>query len=139
MSQQSSARLVTAAEEMVNIFRMMSDINQKLRNPMLTFSVYMASLVFLDQPKSAEPDYQRQDNLDFILRLMILAAKTSGNLITKSMAIQLAMDMRRLGLDSAAVDKAFELPIERSTVPILAKGDSNSSNFLFQHDSQEHG
>ncbi|KAH0419737.1 binuclear zinc transcription factor [Colletotrichum camelliae] len=126
------ARLVAAAEEILNILRMMPDVNAMLKNPMLTFSMYMASLVFLDQPTSTEPDYQRQENLDFTLRLMILAAKTWGNPVTRSMAIQLAVDMRQRGLDSAAVEKATELPLERSTVPILAKGDNDSSNFLFQ-------
>ncbi|KAI8278551.1 hypothetical protein K4K60_006204 [Colletotrichum sp. SAR11_57] len=117
MIQQCRARLFAAAEEILNILRMMPDVNDMLKNPMLTFSMYMASLVFLDQPTSTEPDYQRQENLDFTLRLMILAAKTWGNPVTRSMAIQLA---------------ASELPLERSTVPILAKGDNDSSNFLFQ-------
>ncbi|KAI8255274.1 hypothetical protein K4K56_007974 [Colletotrichum sp. SAR 10_98] len=117
MIRQCRARLVAAAEEILNILRMMPDVNDMLKNPMLTFSMYMASLVFLDQPTLTEPDYQRQENLDFTLRLMILAAKTWGNLVTRSMAIQLA---------------ATELPLERSTVPILAKGDNDSSNFLFQ-------
>ncbi|KAF4484484.1 Citrinin biosynthesis transcriptional activator ctnR [Colletotrichum fructicola Nara gc5] len=132
MIQQCRARLFAAAEEILNILRMMPDVNDMLKNPMLTFSMYMASLVFLDQPTSTEPDYQRQENLDFTLRLMILAAKTWGNPVTRSMAIQLAVDMRQRGLDSAAVEKASELPLERSTVPILAKGDNDSSNFLFQ-------
>ncbi|KAL3297051.1 binuclear zinc transcription factor [Colletotrichum asianum] len=132
MIRQCRIRLVAAAEEILNILRMMPDVNDMLKNPMLTFSMYMASLVFLDQPTSTEPEYQRQDNLDFTLRLMILAAKTWGNPVTRSMAIQLAVDMRQRGLDSAAVEKATELPVERSTVPILAKGDNDSSNFLFQ-------
>ncbi|KAF4827288.1 hypothetical protein CGCTS75_v008364 [Colletotrichum tropicale] len=132
MIRQCRMRLVAAAEEILNILRMMPDVNDMLKNPMLTFSMYMASLVFLDQPTSTEPDYQRQENLDFTLRLMILAAKTWGNPVTRSMAIQLAVDMRQRGLDSAAVEKATELPLERSTVPILAKGDNDSSNFLFQ-------
>lgn len=148
----SRARLTTAAEEILNILRMMSDVGDMLRNPILAFSMYMASLVFLDQPGSAEPDYQRQGNLDLTLRFMILAAKTWGNPVTKSMAIQLALDMRQHGLDSPVVEKvsheyplvlisaafklicsqAIELPLGRSTVPILAQGGNNSSNPLFQ-------
>lgn len=105
MIRQCRIRLVAAAEEILNILGMMPDVNDMLKNPMLTFSMYMASLVFLDQPTSTEPDYQRQDNLDFTLRLMILAAKTWGTPVTRSMAIQLAVDMRQRGLDSAAVEK----------------------------------
>lgn len=102
---QSRFRLITAAEEILNILRTMPDINHMLRNPMSAFSLYMASLVFLDQPESSEPDYQRQGNLDLTLRFMILAATTWGNPVTRSMAIQLAMDMRKHGLDSPVVQK----------------------------------
>ncbi|KAJ0114676.1 Asperfuranone cluster transcription factor afoA [Diaporthe amygdali] len=132
MVHQSRARLIAAAEEILNILKMMPDVNDMLKNPMLAFSIYMASLVFLDRPTSTQPDYQQQNNLDFTLRLMILAAKTWGNPVTRSMAIQLAVDMRQRGLESVTVEKASELPLERSTVPILAKGDNDSSNFLFQ-------
>lgn len=102
---QSRARLTTAAEEILNILRMMPDVNDMLKNPMLAFSMYMASLVFLDQPESTDTDYRRQDNLDLTLRFMILAAKTWGNPVTRSMAIQLALDMRNKGLDSLVVEK----------------------------------
>lgn len=102
---QSRTRLTAAAEEVLNILRMMPDANEMLKNPMLAFSMYMASLVFLGQPKSAEPDYQRQGNLDLTLRFMILAANTWGNPVTRSMAIQLASDMRQQGLDSSVVEK----------------------------------
>lgn len=145
----SRARLTTAAEEILNILKMMPDVNDMLKNPMLAFSMYMASLVFLDQPKAAGIDYQRQDNLDLTLRFMILAAKTWGNPVTKSMAIQLALDMRKHGLNSPVVQKvsqwhfvvqfppanfvkATELPTGRNTVPILAKGGKHSANPQFQ-------
>lgn len=105
MVRQSRARLIAAAEEILNILKMMPDVNDMLKNPMLAFSIYMASLVFLDRPTSTQPDYQQQNNLDFTLRLMILAAKTWGNPVTRSMAIQLAVDMRQRGLESVTVEK----------------------------------
>lgn len=108
MAYQSRARLLAAAEAILNILRMMPDVIEMLKNPMLAFSMYMASLVFLDQPGSEEPDYQRQSNLDLTLRFMILAAKTWGNPVTSSMAIQLAVDMRRKGLDSLVVEKVSD-------------------------------
>lgn len=106
---QSKIRLIAAAEEVLNILRMMPDANEMLKNPMLAFSMYMASLVFLDQSGSAQPDHQRQGNLDLILRFMVLAARTWGNPVTRSMAIQLAVDMRQRGLDSPAVGKVGRL------------------------------
>ncbi|KZL80424.1 binuclear zinc transcription factor, partial [Colletotrichum incanum] len=132
MVRHSKARLACAAEEILAIFRMMPDINEKLKNPILTFAVYMTSLVFLNDLDSTEEDYLRQDNLDFILRTISLAAKTMNNPVTGSMAVQLAMDMRQRGLDSAAVEKATEIPLSRSLIPIFAKGDTRSSNFVFQ-------
>ncbi|KAK2614210.1 hypothetical protein N8I77_001056 [Diaporthe amygdali] len=105
MVRQSRARLIAAAEEILNILKMMPDVNDMLKNPMLAFSIYMASLVFLDRPTSTQADYQQQNNLDFTLRLMILAAKTWGNPVTRSMAIQLAVDMRQRGLESVTVEK----------------------------------
>ncbi|KAH7142910.1 binuclear zinc transcription factor [Dactylonectria estremocensis] len=128
----SKARLVCAAEEILAIFRMMSHINENLKNPILTFSVYMTSLVFLDNSASAEEDYLRQDNLDFILRISILAAKTLNNPVVGSMALQVAIEMRQRGFDSKAVEKASELLLTRSLIPIFAKGGTQSSIFVFQ-------
>lgn len=105
MIRQSRARLMATAEEMLSIFRMMPDVVETLKNPMLTFAVYSASLVFLNQPISTETDCQQQDNLDFVLRLMILAERTWSNPVTGSMAIQLSIEMRQRGLTSAAVEK----------------------------------
>lgn len=105
MIRHSDTRLIAAAEEILNMLRMVPDVNDMLKNPMLAYALYMASLVFLEQPKSDGPNYQRQENLDFTLRLMILAAKTWGNPVTRSMSIQLAADMREKGLDSPAVEK----------------------------------
>ncbi|KAK1638757.1 hypothetical protein BDP81DRAFT_514203 [Colletotrichum phormii] len=84
MAKQSRARLICAVEEILNIFRMMPDITQTLKNPMLTFSMYTASLVFLDNWDTSAQDYRRQDNLDFILRIIILAAKAWNNPVMKS-------------------------------------------------------
>lgn len=105
MLRQSNIRLIAAAEEILNMLRMVPDVNDMLKNPMLSFSLYTASLIFLEQPESDGPNYQRQENLDFTLRLMTLAAKTWGNPVTRSMAVQLAADMRGKGLESLAIEK----------------------------------
>ncbi|KAK7445574.1 binuclear zinc transcription factor [Colletotrichum acutatum] len=132
MAKQSQARLICAAEEILNIIRMMPDITQTLKNPMMTFSIYTASLVFLENWDTSAQDYRRQDNLDFILRIIILAAKAWNNPVTKSTAVQLAVDMRQRGLESEAVDKATELSPGLDMEPIMAKGSSSSSNFVYQ-------
>ncbi|KXH55458.1 binuclear zinc transcription factor [Colletotrichum salicis] len=50
----SRARLICAAEEILNIFRMMPDITQT--HPMLTFPMYTASLVFLENWDTSAQD-----------------------------------------------------------------------------------
>ncbi|KAL2883127.1 hypothetical protein SGCOL_001315 [Colletotrichum sp. CLE4] len=130
MAKQSRARLICAAEEILNIFRMMPDITQTLKNPMLTFSMYTASLVFLDNWDTSAQDYRQQDNLDFILRIIILAAKAWNNPVMKSTAVQLAVDMRQRGLNSEAVEKATELSPGLDMEPVMAKGVFSSSNFV---------
>ncbi|GKT82579.1 binuclear zinc transcription factor [Colletotrichum tofieldiae] len=114
MMRHSKARLACAAEEILTIFRMMPDINEKFKNPILTFAVYMASLVFLNDLDSTEEDYLRQDNLNFILRIVSLATKTMNNPVTGSMVVQLAIDMRQRGLDSAAVEKVPKIAFQRT-------------------------
>ncbi|GJC99909.1 binuclear zinc transcription factor [Colletotrichum higginsianum] len=104
MIRRSTARLVCAAEEILNIFRMMSDMNEHLKNSILIFSVYLTSRVFLEDLDPTE-NVPRQDNLDFVLRIMMLSAKTLDNPVSGSMAVQLATEMRQRGLDSSAVEK----------------------------------
>ncbi|KAF4414915.1 binuclear zinc transcription factor [Fusarium acutatum] len=104
MISRSRARLVCAAEEILGIFRMMSDVDENLKNSILTFSIYMVSQVVLEDLESEEENLSRQDNLDFILRLMILSAKTLHNPVTLSMAVQLAVEMSQRDLNSTAVE-----------------------------------
>lgn len=82
----------------------MSDVDENLKNSILTFSIYMVSQVLLEDLDAEEEHLSRQDNLDFILRLMILSAKTLHNPVTLSMAMQLAMEMSQRGLNSTAVE-----------------------------------
>lgn len=104
MIRRSKARMVCAAEEILAIFRMMSDIDENLKNSILTFSIYMVSQVLLEDLDPEEECLSRQDNLDFILRLMMLSTRTLDNPVTVSMAVQLAMEMLQRGLNSAAVE-----------------------------------
>ncbi|WQF85222.1 hypothetical protein CDEST_10236 [Colletotrichum destructivum] len=131
MIRRSTARLVCAAEEILNIFRMMSDMNEHLKNSILIFSVYLTSRVFLEDLETTE-DVPRQDNLDFVLRIMMLSAKTLDNPVSDSMAVQLATEMRQRGLDSSAVEKALELSQSRHLTPAFTKGSAPSSGPVFR-------
>ncbi|OBT99229.1 hypothetical protein VE01_02747 [Pseudogymnoascus verrucosus] len=99
---QSQGRLLLAAEEILNIFRMVNDLDATLKNPLMAFSMYMAALVFLEDFVMDHSD-QSEDNLNFLQNIMIAFGRT--NAITRSLAIQLAMDMRQSGFDASAMDK----------------------------------
>lgn len=128
----SRARVVCSAEEILAIFRMMSNIDENLKNSILTFSIYMVSQVFLDDLDPIEEDLSRQDNLDFILRLMILSTRTLNNPVIISMAVQLAVEMLQRGLNSTAVETTCELLTTRSLRPIFTRDPTSSSNVIFR-------
>ncbi|RKL41677.1 hypothetical protein BFJ72_g5569 [Fusarium proliferatum] len=132
MISRSRARTVCAAEEILGIFRMMSDVDENLKNSILTFSIYMVSQVLLEDLDAEEEHLSRQDNLDFILRLMILSAKTLHNPVTLSMAMQLAMEMSQRGLNSTAVEAAIELLYTHTLTPAFTKDNTPSSNIIFR-------
>ncbi|KAK0704044.1 hypothetical protein B0T26DRAFT_658509 [Lasiosphaeria miniovina] len=101
---QSQDRLLPAAEEVLNIVRMITDIRVAFKNPLMVFSVYMAALVFLDD-FATEHGSQSESNLEFLLKIMATLGTT--NPITRSLAIQLAMDMEKSGFDSSVMERVY--------------------------------
>lgn len=97
----SQARMVSAAEEIFNIFREITDVDTAFSNPLLVYCAYMASSVYLDKSITG---HRRQSglNLTYLLHIMITLSKT--NAIARSLAIQLAEDMKNIGLDSSAIE-----------------------------------
>ncbi|KAH6700573.1 hypothetical protein BKA61DRAFT_620792 [Leptodontidium sp. MPI-SDFR-AT-0119] len=100
---QSQLRLLPAAEGILGIFRMIIDLETALKNPMMAFSAYMAALVFLED-YTTDYNHQSENNLQFLLRLLVTLGKT--NVVTRSLAIQLASDMKHGGFDSSVMDQA---------------------------------
>jgi hypothetical protein len=98
----SQARLLPAAEEILNIFRKTTDLDTALKNPMMAFSAYMAALVFLEDFMT-DHNHPSEDNLDFLLRIMIAVGNT--NAVARSLATQLAIDMKQSGIDSSTMEK----------------------------------
>ncbi|PTB36157.1 hypothetical protein M441DRAFT_151489 [Trichoderma asperellum CBS 433.97] len=95
------ARLLSAAEEIFNIFREITDMDAAFSNPLLVYCAYMASSVYLDA-SVAEDRRQAGFNLTYLLHIMIALSKT--NVIARSLAIQIAEDMKNIGLDSSAIE-----------------------------------
>lgn len=80
---QSQARLLPAAEGILNIFRMITDLDSALKNPLTAFSAYRAALVFL-KDFLTDNNHQSEDNLRFIHHIMLAIGKT--NAVVKSLA-----------------------------------------------------
>ncbi|KAK3393442.1 binuclear zinc transcription factor [Podospora didyma] len=128
LTRQSQDRLLPAAEEILSIIRMINDVKVAFKNPLMVFAAYMAALVFLDD-FVIEHSCQSESSLDFLLNILAALGKT--NPVTRSLAIQLAMDMKRSGFDSSVMERIRELPLTPVLVPLLTRTVSDSSNMLF--------
>jgi hypothetical protein len=126
---QSQARLLPAAEEILNIFRMITELDAALKNPLMAFSAYMAALVFL-QDFMTDHNHQSEDNLDLLLRIMIAVSKT--NAVARSLANQLAMDMRQSGISSSSITEKVRRTTTTTTTTTLCSF-SFRFPFLPQH------
>lgn len=102
----SQDRLIPAAEEILNIFRMIPNLNATFANPLICFSAYMASLVFLSSTTPTQPDSQSEENLDFILKIMV--AFGDNNLVANAVANEIVKEMKQCGIVSATMDKVSD-------------------------------
>jgi hypothetical protein len=102
MLKHSQERLLPAAEEILSIMRAISHINGVLKSPFVGFSAYTAASVFLDDFRTTQ-NHESQVNLDFLLDIMVAAAKQ--NPMIRSLTMQLAFDMKRSGLGQATIEK----------------------------------
>ncbi|KAF4969600.1 hypothetical protein FSARC_3179 [Fusarium sarcochroum] len=113
----SQDRLVPAAEEILNIFRMIPDLSTTFTNPLICFAAYMAALVFLASTSPTEPDLQNEENLEFILKIMVAFSNT--NLVVDALASELVKEMKQCGITSSAMQKA-NLQETSLEIPLLA-------------------
>ncbi|OBS19384.1 hypothetical protein FPOA_11109 [Fusarium poae] len=113
----SQDRLVPAAEEILNIFKMIPELGTTFANPLICVAAYMAALVFLSCTSPAEPDIQSEENLDFILRIMV--AFGNNNLVAKTVSFEIVKEMSQCGITSATMCKVDlqDAPVD---IPLLA-------------------
>lgn len=119
----SQARSLSAAEEIFNILREISDVDAAFSNPLLVHSAYVASSVYFDE-SIAEHKRQADFNLTYLLHIMIALSKT--NAIARSLAIQLAEDMKNVGLDSSAIETVKPYPQITIWTSLITKQVTNS-------------
>ncbi|KAI1064828.1 hypothetical protein LB507_001088 [Fusarium sp. FIESC RH6] len=113
----SQDRLVPAAEEILNIFKMVPELVMTFANPLICFSAYMAALVFLSNTSPIEPDVHSEETLDFILRIMVAFGDT--NLVAKAVANEIVKEMSQCGITSATMGKV-DLQGTTIEMPLLA-------------------
>ncbi|CVK99836.1 related to Zn(II)2Cys6 transcriptional activator [Fusarium mangiferae] len=113
----SQDRLLPAAEEILNIFRIIPDLGATFTNPLICFAAYMASLVFMASTSPTEPDREHGQNLDFTLK--ILATFGNTNLVANALANEIVKEMKQCGITSTSMHKVNlqETPLD---IPLLA-------------------
>ncbi|KAF5647275.1 Zn(II)2Cys6 transcriptional activator [Fusarium sp. NRRL 52700] len=96
-------RLLPAAEEILNIFKIIPDLGATFTNPLICFAAYMAALVFMANTSPIEPDGEHGQNLDFILKILAVFGNT--NLVANALANEIAKEMKQCGITSPSMNK----------------------------------
>ncbi|KAH8893649.1 hypothetical protein GQ53DRAFT_644701 [Thozetella sp. PMI_491] len=107
----SQVRLLTAAEEIVNILRLITDIKISLMNPLMVFSAYMAAEILLEHFRTTNSHFS-VESLNFLLHLMIFAGES--NAVARSVALQLTMEMKESDIDLSTI---AEVQVAATLVP----------------------
>lgn len=96
------ARLFPAANAIFNIVATLVDAAASFQNPMVAFAAYMAAYVFLEDYKTSQ-NQQSEGKMGALLDLMITIG--NQNTVTASLAVQMAYELRKTGIDPTALNK----------------------------------
>jgi len=115
---QSRMRLLPAAEGILAVFRAAGGrVGTAIRNPLLSFAAYTAASVFLEDFQAAhgtEAGHQSEDSLGFLARTLVFFGRS--NPLVRTMAFQLASDMKRTGYDQSMMEKVrVQLPAVKAS------------------------
>ena len=102
----TQARLVPAAQEIFTIVAIIGDIDARFRNPFVPFAAFMAASVFLEHYLLMK-DASSEERLSVMMALMISVGQ--HNPVTASLAVQLAHQVKKSGIDPSALDKVRTL------------------------------
>lgn len=98
----TQVRLLPAADAIFGIVASLADVTGMFRNPMVAFAAYMAAYVFLEDYTSFQ-NHDSEMKMNALMDLMITIGQE--NPITASVAIQMAHELRKTGIDPSAVNK----------------------------------
>ena len=95
-------KVVAAAQAIAIIVATVVDIEARFRNPFIAFAAFMAAFVFLKQ-YLAHNDVRDRERLEGLLNVMVSIGVK--NPVTASLAVQLAGELQRTGVDPIAMSK----------------------------------
>jgi len=98
----AAVRLLTAANEIFAIVKGVTDPQRLFSNPFVAFASFMAALVFFDDFAHFHAR-QSEQRLGELMDLMVVIA--NENLVTASLALQLAGHLKKTGIDPHALEK----------------------------------
>ncbi|KAM5341902.1 hypothetical protein ACJ41O_014933 [Fusarium nematophilum] len=125
----TQARLLPAADAIFGIVASLGDVTAMFRNPMVAFAAYMAAYVFLEDYTTSQ-DGQSEMKMNALMDLMITIGQ--HNPVTASVAVQMAHEMRKTGIDPSAVDKVQGLMASMELKgPLMARQDSAAGSVVF--------
>lgn len=98
----SETRMLNSASEIFTIVAHTGDIGTVFSDPSVAFAAFMAAMVFLDDYSRSRSGHS-EAYLKSLMDLVVLLAE--NNPITSSLALQLAHELERAGVDVHALEK----------------------------------
>ncbi|CAM1501275.1 Fc.00g104370.m01.CDS01 [Cosmosporella sp. VM-42] len=113
------SKVVPAAQAIVTIVALVTNIDIRFRNPFVAFAAFMAAFVFLKEYLTTRVLQHRQK----LMALMdVMVAVGTTNPVTASLAVQLAQELQKTGVDTSAMAKV-QMLLEKLDLktPLLGK------------------
>lgn len=105
------SRCLPSAHQVVTIAALVFDIHARFQNPFIAFAVFMSALALLKHYE-VEADPESYAKLMGLVDIMVAVAGEIESAMTASLAVQLARELARTGVDPYAMHKVAAL-VER--------------------------
>lgn len=98
----TKARVMESAVQIMITVALVSDLNTRFRNPLVSFASFIAASFFLSDFLTTG-DLQSEANFTALMTVMVEVGK--NNMFTASLAVRLAQTLRASGVDQGTVGK----------------------------------
>ena len=130
------AMIHPAAQVIVTTIALATDINTRFRNPFVAFAGFMAASVFLKEALSTGNE-ESVHKLTALLDVMVAVGKESPRSFPSTLAVQLAQELDRTGVDPTAMHKVPRInpsprlpPVRHMTLRLTSCGTCRSDLWL---------